>query len=280
MWDLRKAQCREGPPIPLVPPTPGSASCSCPQSLLCTLKFSTRAGGAPFVCGCCSQLGSRRLLLGGQEVAYETGWSNLRHQLQHGSFHHVVAGPSSSTRTPVQESAVCTRSLDGSIRIADQSAEQTAEVARTGIRRTGSRPLSVGADCLGLGQVLHWMDDFSVLEAQFDDPPDVQSAPSRITGGRQLVRRLFEREGSSYVLRLYTPFIVFRAFGKSGKSSPNACGQFAAAIGRVVSSVSNVGEIHCEIYMDESRATGHAPFTVGRTAVHRRLVCVTHVNVR
>ena len=45
--------------------------------------------------------------------------------------------------------------------------------------------------------------------------------------------------------------ILFKALGMGGKSSPNTCGQFAAAI--EFSSVFNVGESHCEIYMDNPR---------------------------
>ena len=47
--------------------------------------------------------------------------------------------------------------------------------------------------------------------------------------------------------RVHTPSIVFNVFSMGGKSSPNICGKFAAAIGRVVSSVFNVDEFRCEI---------------------------------
>ena len=49
------------------------------------------------------------------------------------------------------------------------------------------------------------------------------------------------------------PYSVHR-FESHRLSSPNISGQVAAAIGRVVSSVFNASEFHCEIYMDDPRA--------------------------
>ena len=127
MRETRKAGCGEGPLIPVVPRTLGSASTVRARDVQAACRLSSDVAG---------QLGS---VLEDQVVAHETSLSNLGHRLQRGPFHFVVSGPPSSTVAPLvrdpqhvyghPNSSARKRGLhppsDDGIRIADQSAKKT-----------------------------------------------------------------------------------------------------------------------------------------------------------
>ena len=101
--ETRKAGCGEGQPTPVLPPTVGSASCQAHTSCFCS-RVSASSRRPRRLLAVTARPSVNWDLIGmhldEEDVTDDAVWLLLRHQLQRGSFHVVLAGPPSPTFAP------------------------------------------------------------------------------------------------------------------------------------------------------------------------------------